>query len=218
MKLSNAVTAGLAVWNYLINRRIRPRHYVASNLAASAVLVALGSRLATPRQLGLHLERGLPIGLAGAGVVALGSVVASRLPATAHFFDDKRVSRDDVTYQALVRIPLGTVVLEELAFRSVLPALVDGGDRSAPSLRSAALFGLWHVIPTINTLDINGVEDRRTKTAAVAAGVATTAVAGWVFDLLRLRSGSVVAPMLVHWSGNAFSYLLAARRISVSQV
>jgi CAAX protease family protein len=52
-----------------------------------------------------------------------------------------------LAYHACVRIPLGTVVLEEVAFRSVLPALaarrygISGG-----VLIASALFGLWHVL------------------------------------------------------------------------
>ncbi|NND02074.1 MAG: CPBP family intramembrane metalloprotease [Acidimicrobiia bacterium] len=127
-------------------------------------------------------------------------------------FDDERVSPDDVAYQMLVRIPLGTVVLEEVAFRAVLPVLLDGIERSTPSVSSAVLFGLWHVLPTLNTLDINEVADPTSRVKAVGGGVGATAVVGWLFDWLRLRTGSVTAPMLVHWSANAVSYAIAAHR------
>ena len=50
-----------------------------------------------------------------------------------------------------------------------------------------------------------------TRRALLGAFAATT-VAGVAFDALRLRSGSVLAPMLMHWSANAVSYALAARR------
>lgn len=117
-----------------------------------------------------------------------------------------------------MRIPLGTVVFEEIAFRSVLPAMLDGRERQHVSWGSAALFGLWHVLPTLTTLDINGVSNRRTRIAAVAGGVGATAVAAGGFDMLRLRSSSVIAPMLAHWAANGVSYLLAAARASAAPV
>ena len=48
------------------------------------------------------------------------------MPAVNELFEDRRVSTGVATllYQAVVRIPLGTVLLEEIAFRSVLPALL----------------------------------------------------------------------------------------------
>ena len=212
MNLGRVVVAGLSAWNYVINRRVAPDRYVAANLAASAALLAVGSVRASREQLGLRAGHGIGIGGAGAAVVGLGAVAASRIPATARLFEDQRVSAEDVAYQTLVRIPMGTVVLEEVAFRSVLPALLDGPDRARVSLGSGALFGLWHIIPTLTTLDINGVHEPATRTTAVLIGGAATAAAGLLFDKLRLRSGSVLAPMLVHWSANAVSYAIAAKR------
>lgn len=210
MRFNRAVVGGLAAWNFAINRKIPQRHYVPANLAASAVVLAAGWARADAKELGLRRGSGIATGVTAAAVVAAGSWVASRLPLTAPLFADQRVSDDDVAYQTLVRIPLGTVSLEELAFRSVLPVLLDGAQRERASVRSAALFGLWHIIPTLNTLDINGVSDPQSRRVAVVTGVVSTAVAGLIFDKLRLRSGSVVAPMLVHWSANAVSYLIAA--------
>jgi membrane protease YdiL (CAAX protease family) len=46
------------------------------------------------------------------------------------------------------------VVLEEVAFRGVLPALVDGGWWRA-TLVSSALFGLWHVLPSLGMSSAN---------------------------------------------------------------
>jgi membrane protease YdiL (CAAX protease family) len=47
------------------------------------------------------------------------------------------------------------------------------------------------------------------RALGVAAAVAGTAVAGLVFCWLRLRSGSLLAPALVHWALNGLGYLLA---------
>jgi membrane protease YdiL (CAAX protease family) len=97
-------------------------------------------------------------------------------------------------WRALVRIPLGTVVLEEVAFRAVLPALLS-------PVAAAALFGLWHVAPTATTLDINGV--RRHRAVALAGAVAVTAAVGLGLWELRVVAGGVAAPALVHVAANS---------------
>ena len=210
--LTKTTVAGLAVWNYLINRVIPDRHYVTANLAATGAVVAAGLLRADPEQLGLRSGRGFRVGLPGAVAVAALAAVASRLPATRGLFDDARVRTDDVLFQVGWRIPLGTVVLEEITFRSVLPALLEGPDRTGVSKASAGLFGAWHVIPTLNTLDINQVRDVSARMKAVALAVAVTAGAGGALDWARVRSRSVTAPILIHWATNAASYVLAAQR------
>lgn len=208
------LAAALGAWNVVVNRLLPARLYVPANLGVAAVSYVVGRAAgASHRELGMSVagvRRGLRWGLAGAGLVAAGAVGVSRHRATRHLFADQRASEANTLYETLVRIPLGTVILEEVAFRSVLPELLDGPLRSGPSLRSSALFGLWHILPTRNALDINGIEGRNKRWQAVAGGVAITAVAGVALDLVRLRSSSVVAPMLVHWSSNAVSYALAA--------
>jgi membrane protease YdiL (CAAX protease family) len=45
----------------------------------------------------------------------------------------------------------------------------------------------------------------------VAGTVLFTAVAGVVFAELRRRSGSIVAPMLLHWATNGLAVVAASR-------
>lgn len=207
---------GLGAWNVIVNRHLPERHYVPGNLTVAAASYLLARRAgAGNRELGLRTEDvggGLRWGSAGATLVAAGAVAASRSARTGHLFDDARAASGNTAYETLLRIPFGTVVLEEVAFRGALGALPDGGRRRRVSLRAAAVFGLWHVLPTLETLNINGIFDRRTRIQAVAAGVAVTAVAGLALDTLRLWSRSLLAPMLTHWSANAVSYAIAAYR------
>jgi membrane protease YdiL (CAAX protease family) len=93
-----------------------------------------------------------------------------------------------------VRIPLGTVVLEEVAFRAALPALLS-------PVAAAALFGLWHIAPTAKALDVNGVG--RHRVAAVAGAVAVTAIVGLFLWELRVATGGLAAPALVHVAANS---------------
>ena len=81
------------------------------------------------------------------------------LPATSALFLDGRAAGPlgAALFAALVRIPLGTAVLEEVAFRGVLPGLVGGGWWRA-TLVSSGLFGLWHVLPSTAMSANAGVE------------------------------------------------------------
>ncbi len=214
--MNRVAIGGLGAWNVIVNRYLPARRYVPANLAAAAATYLLGrAGGVSNRDLGLgagSAPRGVRWGGVGAGLTAAAVFAASGNSRTRHLFDDARAADGHIAYETLLRIPLGTVVLEEVAFRSVLPALLEDPTRRPVSLRSAALFGMWHVLPTLNTLDINSVTDRKTRLQAVVAGVAATAVAGLALDALRLRSRSLSAPMLAHWSANAVSYTIASFR------
>ena len=209
------VVAVLAAWNPMVNRVIPPAWYVPANLAVAAGLVAV-ARLAgaTPTELGLRRDRaraGLRLGLMAAGFVAAGILVGLAIPGIRPFFADERlagVSAAGLAYQAVVRIPLGTVVLEEVAFRGVLLGLFGPG-RAGVAI-SSALFGLWHILPTLDALAANDLAgSAAARTAAVVGAVALTGVEGVIFCALRLRSGSLVAPAVVHVATNSLGALAA---------
>jgi membrane protease YdiL (CAAX protease family) len=210
------VVAVLAAWNPMVNRVIPPAWYVPANLAVAAGLVAVARRSgATPAELGLRRDRagaGLRLGLKAAAVVATGIVVGLAIPGIRPLFADERlagVSAAGLAYQAVVRIPLGTVVLEEVAFRGVLLGLFGPG--RAGVVISSALFGLWHVLPTLDALAANNLAgSAAARTAAVMGAVALTGVVGVIFCALRLRSGSLVAPAVVHVATNSLGALAAA--------
>jgi CAAX protease family protein len=213
---------GVAVAGNLLANLVPRPLYVPANLlvAAVAVLVALGPGRCTLTDLGLarrDLSGGLRWGAAvAAGVVAV-LALAALVPATRPWFADARVNQDAtwlLLYTTLVRIPLGTVVLEETLFRGVLLGL---GLRRWSTGRaiafSSALFGLWHVLPAFGlsaanpaAADLAGLGGRA---LAVAIAVASTTLVGALWCWLRLRSGSLLAPVLVHVASNSFGYLLA---------
>jgi hypothetical protein len=92
---------------------------VALVLAVLAVLVAVQVGGCNARDLGLdreHLGCGLRLGAAAAAALVVVLIVVAALPATRDLFADRRVDPHSVTlllYHTLVRIPLGTVVLED---------------------------------------------------------------------------------------------------------
>jgi membrane protease YdiL (CAAX protease family) len=204
----------LVAHNLVGNLVLPPALYVPANLAVAAVLLGTARTSGVSwAELGLgrsSLGRGAALGAAAFLVVAIVLVVAALVPATRPLFKDQRVANVTgaaVAYQAVVRIPLGTVFLEEVAFRGVLLALL----RRATSPRAAvgwssAMFGLWHVVPTVEALGANRLAPAG---PAVAAAVVATAAAGAAFCWLRLRSGSLVAPALAHVASNSVALVVA---------
>jgi uncharacterized protein len=193
--------------------------YVPVNLATAAVLaiVACSAGLSAG-ELGLSpaaAPRGAVVGVAVAAIVVAGIAVGAAVPLTRPWFEDQRIADVDTTaelaYQALVRIPLGTAVVEEFAFRGVLLGLLArmGPMKTAVAV-SSLLFGLWHVRPTLGTLATNDLaEGAWTQVGAVTAAVALTTVGGLLFCALRLASGSLVAPLIVHTATNSAAIVAA---------
>ncbi|MFI6937761.1 lysostaphin resistance A-like protein [Streptomyces sp. NPDC050418] len=163
------------------------------------------------------LARGLRWALALIGIVALVYLCGALLPSTRDLFTDQRTSTltgGDVALRVLVTVPLGTVLLEEVAFRGVLYGLILRRNGAlAATLISSGLFGLWHILPSLGLADakpaLGGIfGDPLLEAILVNAGaVLFTAAAGCVLCELRRRSTSLLAPMGLHWATNALGYL-----------
>lgn len=208
----------LAVHNVVVNEVTPDAVYVPVNLTTAGVLLGLARMDGAAREdLGLDRRRlgdGLRLGGKLAALVAAGLMLGALLPPTRSLFEDERVaglSNGRVAYQALVRIPLGTVVLEEVAFRSVLPALFERrASRTVAMVASSALFGLWHVLPTLSALELNDLAPTTgEKVGAVTGAVVATAAGGAFLLWLRRRSGSLAAPALLHWAANGVATVTA---------
>ena len=215
-----AACAGLAWYNNLAGRRPwHRRWYPAVNgcAAAAALATATASGL-TADDLGLRPDRlraGLRLGAAAAVPVmaAFGATVVT--PAARPLLDDARVTGltgRQLAYQVLLRIPVGTVCWEEIAFRGVLhPALRRVLAEPTATVMASAMFGVWHIRPTAEALDGNRLATGRTaRIAAVTAISAGTAVAGALLSGLRQRSGSLAAPVLLHLTANCAGPLASA--------
>ncbi|MTV25632.1 CPBP family intramembrane metalloprotease [Nitriliruptoraceae bacterium ZYF776] len=218
--LATALTAWSVVGNLVVGERCYTRRNVALTLVLLAVAWAAGLDavdlgLAVPA-----LAGGLRWGAAGAAVVLAGlavAVVASfRVPAVARLLDDRRgdLPPRELVRHSLIRIPLGTAMFEEVAFRGVLlAALLAVTAPPTAAVVSSVVFGLWHVAPTAVALRVNGVDPRSAAgVRAVLAGVVVTTVGGFVFAWLRLGAASLLAPVLVHVATNVGSLLAAAVR------
>jgi uncharacterized protein len=211
----------LAVSNVMTNRILPSWAYVPWSLGMTVVLLAIARHDGcTWDELGLarrNLGRGFAWGGAVFGIILGIFLVGLALPFTRGLFEDDRVGDTPfwgMAYQALFRIPFGTVVLEEVAFRGVLLGVFMR--RTSPwkaAMWSSLLFGFWHVLPSIGIESKNPVlEDIFGGGAAwvtVAAAVIGTGAAGMVFCLLRLRSRSLVAPMLLHVATNSLGFVVS---------
>ncbi|MGH1561730.1 CPBP family intramembrane glutamic endopeptidase [Mumia sp. DW29H23] len=204
-----AVTAVLLAWLPL-------------GLATAVAVVATGVLLLLARRLGLtsydlaldraHLGRGARWAGVIVLVVAAGYALVYAVPLTRDLLRDDRApqSLGALAVAVLVVIPLHTVILEEIAFRGVLWGLVarDSGARTATVVSSLA-FGLWHLGSAAGALEGNrsvaeSVGGSPLVTVLGFAGVvAVTSAAGVVLAVLRERSGSLLAPMALHWAANA---------------
>ena len=110
-----------------------------------------------------------------------------------------------------MRIPVGTVLWEEVAFRGVLQAALRRVLAGPAAIAvTSAVFGLWHVRPTAEALGVNRLAAGRG--ARVAASPAS-----WLGRRrrraavrLRERSGSLAAPMLLHLAANCGGALASA--------
>jgi len=202
--------------------RAVPGLHVAVGLGLAAALVAIArSQRFTAADLGLARSKvpaGLRWGAAAAALVGVAFALAYTIAPLRQTLPDGGGGLGPAgLWTVLVVIPLGTVLPEELAFRGLLLALL--GRRYGPlagTLLSSGLFGLWHIVPslgggTANTAMASVVGgDAAGMVARVVVTVVFTALAGVLLCWLRLRSGSLVAPMLAHWTVNALGVIVAA--------
>ena len=119
-------------------------------------------------------------------------------------------------FQVLLRIPLGTVLLEEIAFRGVLPTLFGGNPavswRWKPVLGASALFGAWHVLPSAAlTTGNSAVQEMFGGSAVLVAllAVASTMLVGILLSLTCYVGRGLKASMLVHWATNSLGFVAA---------
>jgi hypothetical protein len=217
--------AVLALHNLAVHRLLPAPADAALNLATAAGLTGFARRAGCSRgDLGIRAEdanSGLRTGLGAAAVAAGAVALVATLPRSRRFFADRRVrdvGRGEAVYHVTVRIPLATALAEELLFRGVLLALFrQRRSDAAAVLWTSLLFGAWHVVPTLDHYQGNPASDLiddpgRGRRLAVLATALSTAGAGVVFSLLRLRSRSLLAPVLAHGAVNVAAYL-AGRRL-----
>lgn len=198
------LVAGLAAANLARSTVVPSAAHLPLNVSLGLAAGGLGWAYGLRRdELGLGsgwVRRGLRWGAPVTAIILGGVALGALVPATSGYFDDPRgdLSLAELLGRTLVVIPIGTVVVEELAFRGVLLGLAR---RLTSPMRAAALtaglFGLWHVVPAWR-----GADPGEQVGVALGTLVATTG-AGLLFGWLRERSDSLLAPALVHVATNS---------------
>ncbi len=215
---SALLVAGLAALNVADNL-VSVGLWLAPFAALVLLILARRSGLSWA-QLGLARDkvRAGAIWAAGAiAAVALIYLAGVLLPVTRPAFLDARYHFGvaGALVSALVVIPVGTILLEEVAFRSVLWGMLA---RHMPTWRvlvtSSVLFGLWHVLPSMHLASANRGVGEAMSGAGASAGilvvlgtVAFTTLGGVVAGELRRRSGSLLASAGMHWATNGLGVL-----------
>jgi membrane protease YdiL (CAAX protease family) len=212
-----AILAVLLVWNLAANST-PDEAALPLGLAGAGLLVLIARRSGLSwAYLGLGtntMRPGIRTGMMATGMVAAALLAIAAIPATREVLADDRfvgIGTLEMLYETLVRIPLGTALAEEVAFRGVLLGmLLLWVTPRAAVVVSSILFGLWHVLPAVDAIESNPAADIVSggvgSVLEVAAQVVATGLAGIVFAQLRARSGSILAPALTHWALNGTAY------------
>jgi uncharacterized protein len=216
--LSPGVT--LAVYNVVQNTVLPQTAYVPTNLLVASVLVAQArSRGSSWDELGLDLRDwrlSVRTGVVAVGIVVIAMAVASQVPGLRAYLIDERARghlRKEVLFRSLIRFPLGTALFEEVAFRGVLYGSWrrQGSSPARAAVMTGASFGAWHLLPGRTALAGNPLQQlfrsRKATATAVAAGTVMTGVSSLLLTRLRNRTGSLLAPWLVHAGVNSVGYL-----------
>ena len=209
----------LLVANVMSNRVLPGWAYLPWNVAVAAVLVWVARREVTLPQMGFTRWRSGAAWGAVLFVLTVGVLLlALTMPTFHEMYHDRRVEGSwwAWLYQVFIRIPFGTALLEETAFRAVLPALfaVRWGLLRG-YVAASVCFGVWHVLPALGLNEVNPVMTRWFGTGvggvavAVVFAVAGTTVAGLWWCWVRHKSGSVLATVLGHVASNSVAYTIA---------
>jgi membrane protease YdiL (CAAX protease family) len=164
-----------------------------------------------PQRLRSGIRWGAAASLPIAGAVGLGVA----LPATRRLFIDHETATArprELLYHSMVRIPVGTAFAEEVLFRGALLGIFERRhSRRVADAASGVLFGLWHIVPTIDRIrrgSASGVvKQSRPSFGAVGGVVLVTMAAGYGLAWLRDRSGSLAAPVVAHAALNGLALL-----------
>ncbi|MGB7979458.1 MAG: CPBP family intramembrane glutamic endopeptidase [Candidatus Nanopelagicales bacterium] len=193
--------------------RANRRWYVPVALAWTVAFLAFGSWAGLTRvdMAATNWVHGFVWGAAAIGIVTVGMALGVAIPRLHPLFADERImgsSGARVAHKSLIEVPLGTVLLEEIVFRSVLLGLLTNLYGTVVGvIGSAFLFGLWHILPALEMHGArsmtNGLGDGWwAKLGTVLVTILATGAAGVLFAMLVVWSGSILAPMGLHWATN----------------
>ncbi|MDQ4103924.1 MAG: CPBP family intramembrane metalloprotease [Actinomycetota bacterium] len=150
-----ATSSVLLAWSTLVVPRLPASAEVGTvaNLGATLALVLAARRAGLSwGELGLGRSTwraGIRWGGASLAAVTAGYGVAVEIPALRSVLEDhwvEEISTGQLVMRAVLLIPLGTVLCEEIAFRGVLLAIASRALPVRPAVAiTSVVFGLWHI-------------------------------------------------------------------------
>ena len=213
-----ATLALLAVISVL-NNAAAPGLYLAWACAGIAGLVLLARADGLSRRdwgFGPVTRRAALAAAGFAAIIALGMLVGTQLPGIEDAYRDERVvdmSGAEVVFAALVRVPIGTALLEEIAFRGVLLAMLARRCGLARGVVGSSLaFGVWHLMPALGLAAGNSALVAALGPSAplsAVIGICAASLVGVLLCLARIRYDHLIVPLAVHMTANGMAYLLA---------
>ena len=203
----------------LLNNAVAPGLYVAWACTGIVGLVLLARADGLSRRdwgFGPVTRRAALAAAGFAAVIALGMLVGTQLPGIDEAYRDERVvgmAGGEVALAALVRVPVGTALLEELAFRGVLLAMLARRYGLARGVLGASLaFGVWHLLPALGLSAGNqalGAALGPSALVSAVIGIAAASLVGAFLCVVRIRYDHLVVPWAMHATANGLAYLLA---------
>lgn len=215
--LAVLVIAGFA--NIISNKFLADAWHIPFHLGILGVALLIARHAGTTwTTLGLRPDRwrrGVTVGVVVIGVIAAIIALGVALPTTRELFQDERIASNSVAwvfFQISVRIPIATALYEEVLFRGIIFALlIRRHSLLVAALITSSLFGMWHILPTLDTLQMNPAGNLITGPIGVALTVAGTVLATFVAGLgflwIRLYANSTYAAVLAHIGTNSIAML-----------
>lgn len=202
----------MALYSYLSNRVVKDKHQTIFAIAMAIAVVLWGVKILDLSWTDIGIANplmGFFIGGMASVVIAAVIWIASANKLTRNFFIDSRAQNillRQMLKKTLFDIPVATVLFEELLFRGLLLGfLLSQTDQLTAVVVSSLLFGIWHILPSIKFAKTND-KAARFPFITIVATVAVTSVAGLFFAWLRVESGSILAPIMVHFTANSGSF------------
>jgi len=232
-----AIASTIAVvYNNAVNllpRGLHRRLYVVLNLVTLLAVFAWAVQLSGVDQgsLGLQsgqISRGFVIGIAVSLIASIPFVMWITIPSVARLIrrhiSAQPMGRDELAYNLLLRIPIGTALFEEMLFRGVLFTLVEIRWGTATAIwYTSVLFAAWHITPAANlllrgflaghraiALSATGSSNRR-KAFIYSGQLGSVFIAGLGLAMIRVVGHSAVAPFLVHAAVNCLASFALTR-------
>lgn len=216
-----ALIAIILLYGTVLARLVPKRFHIILNLFVAAIAIILGYGFGlNAYAMGIdvrHIGSGIVVAIVASLIITVATVIVATIPPLRRFFIGDNLAKASgklITFEAAIRIPFSTALVEEVLFRGVLLGLfIAHYDTLFALILSSLVFGLWHIFPTITSLEQNdaaaklvGAKKRRTA-AGIFGAVAVTSLAGFIFGWLRILANSIIAPWIVHWSINASGVL-----------